>query len=405
MLSLVIEIILLCVIGLPLFYLLGLSVLALLAREKKEFSAKRQRRFALVVPAHNEEQSIQKTVQNLLSLHYPQELYEVIVIADNCIDQTAKIARCLGATVYERTDPVRRSKGYALRWLFDRLLEANTGFDAFVVIDADSVAEENYLVVLNYHLDRGARAIQSSDIAAPQPSSWSSEITRLGLTLYNYVRPLGRTLFGGTAGIRGNGMCFTASTLKAIPWSTYSLNEDLEYGLILLLHGIKVVFAAEAKVLATMPAQAKHAQSQRARWEAGRFPVIKTYSGKLLWYALRNLSLCALDAWIDLLIPAFVNLFGAAALVFATHLLLLLIGWGVLSTYTLIWACALLAGLAHVGVGLAVAHADRDLVRAVSYIPRYAAWKMLLYLRIARQGTETGWVRTTRDEALPTRDQ
>ncbi len=399
--AIVIEIALFCIIGFPLLYLAALSILALFAKERSTFPAAREHRFAVVVPAHDEELSIERTVRNLLSIRYPREAFEIVVIADNCSDRTAPLARALGATVHERSHPTERSKGYALRWAFDRLLGSRPGFDAFVVIDADSVVAENFLTVMNFYLDHGAQAIQCSDLVAPQPDSWSAEITRLGFTLYNYVRPMARKLFGGSAGIRGNGMCFAASTLRTVPWSTYSLNEDLEYGLVLLLHGIKVVFAPEAKVLATMPARADDARSQRERWESGRFPVIRMYSSKLILHSVRRHSFAAFDAWIDLMTPAFVNLFGAAGLLFALHILLWLLVGNALVWYLDLWGIIVLAGLGHVILGLVAAHADGGLFRAFWYIPRYAFWKLLLYMKIIRRGSQADWIRTARDEVLP----
>ncbi len=399
MILLILEILMLCLVGFPLIYLAALSLLALFAHERVEFPATRLHRFAFVVPAHDEELSIERTVQSLLNVNYPREAFDVIVVADNCTDRTAPLARALGATVYERSHPVERSKGHALRWAFDRLLPLQPAYDAFVVIDADSVVVENYLTVMNFYLGHGARAIQCSDLAAPQPGSWSAEITRLGFTLYNYVRPMARKLLGGSAGIRGNGMCFAASLLPEIPWSTYSLNEDLEYGLILLLQGVRVTFAPEARVLATMPARAEDARSQRERWESGRFPIIRTYGTKLIVYALRHRSFAAFDAWIDLLTPAFVNLFGIAAFVFCAHLLLGLFGWRH-GTYVILWGCITLAGLGHVILGLVAARADAGLFRAFFFIPKYALWKLLLYLKILRRGSQADWIRTARDPAL-----
>ena len=155
------QILLLGAAGFFIVYLTALSILALFARERRTISGPRQRRFAVVVPAHNEELSIARTLESLLSIDYPQDSYDVIVVADNCTDATAAIARAAGAKVYERSDITLRGKGYALRWCFDAILNQQPSYDGIVVIDADSVASVNFLSVMNFYLDRGAGAFLS----------------------------------------------------------------------------------------------------------------------------------------------------------------------------------------------------------------------------------------------------
>ena len=133
-------------------------------------------------------------------------------------------------------------------------------------------------------------------------------MTRLSFLLYNFVRPLGRAVLGCSAGLKGNGMCFTAELLTEFPWSSFSLNEDVEYGLELLLKGVTVQFAPEAKLFAKMPHNVENARSQRVRWEAGRFPVIWKYSLKLLTAAFSRHSFKLFDAFVELMTPSLVNM-------------------------------------------------------------------------------------------------
>jgi cellulose synthase/poly-beta-1,6-N-acetylglucosamine synthase-like glycosyltransferase len=240
----------------------------------------------------------------------------------------------------------------------------------------------------------------------PQPDAWSSEVTRLGFTLYNHVRPLGRSLIGCSAGVRGNGMCFSAETLRSVPWNSYSLNEDLEYGLMLLLKGITIEFAPEARVFAMMPTNARNAESQRTRWERGRFPVIKRYGPRLLAQAVRNVSFRPFDAFVELITPAFVNMFGIVCLLLGVHLLLPGIGIESVAPFRIAWLMVVLFGLVHVLVGLYAARADRLLYKAFLYIPRYAFWKFALYAKIfRRRSSGEEWVRTTRDHVVSAPDQ
>lgn len=392
-----IEIVLAAIFGFFLLYLAMLSVLALVARKRSTMRSSRYRKMAVIVPAHNEESGIERTVRSLLAVEFPRGSFDVIVIADNCTDRTVEVARRFGATVYERQNPKLRGKGYALNWGFSRLLTERAGYEAMIVVDADSVVSTNLLSVMNLYLERGAQAVQCSDMVEPVASSWSSEVTQIGFTLYNYTRPLGRRVIGCSAGLRGNGMCFAASTLRSVPWEASSLAEDLEYGLELLLHGVTVAFAPEAAVYSPMPQSASYAESQRARWEVGRLPLIRKYAGKLLRATFRHFSFRPFDAFVDLLTPPLVNLLIGVVLMLVLNLLFGTLGFADASRFAWMWLILIGLAVFHVIVGLVAARANRLTYKALFYIPRYALWKVLLYAKLLRHGQTRVWVRTTRD--------
>lgn len=396
-LIIIVEIVLISFFGCIFLYLFFLSILGSFYRRLNDFKTTKQLKFAMLIPAHNEEISLGKTITSLFDVDYPKDYFDVIVVADNCTDNTAAIAKSLKAIVYERDDKINRGKGYALRWCIDRLFKTHRHYDAIAIIDADSVVSKNFLTVLNYYIENGSQAIQTADLVAPQPDAWSSEVTRLGFLLYNFVRPLGRKVINCSAGVRGNGMCFTSKTLKEVPWNTYSLNEDLEYGLVLLLNGINVDFAPEAIVHATMPTSAKNAESQRARWERGRFPIIKKYSTKLLRYSIEKLSFRTFDAFIELITPPFVNSVAVAVLMLLINLVLLLSGIAFSKTFVMLWGFIILATVAYVLIGLFTARTDVMLYKAFLFIPKYIVWKFLLYLRVFRNNKKDEWIRTTRE--------
>jgi len=393
----ILEIILLAVTGAATGYLAVLSVMAFFARRMDGPAGASERRFAVIIPAHNEEHTIAGTLESCLKIDYPADRFDVVVVADNCTDGTANVSRSLGAKVLERTDAVNRGKGHALRWAFETLGTHEPAYGAFIVIDADSVATPNFLKVMNAYLDGGARAVQSADLVTENRRSWSTEVTRLGFTLYNHVRPLGRKVLGFSAGLRGNGMCFDARLLERVPWNAFGVTEDLQYGLTLLLNGETVRYAPEAVVYATMPAEVKNAVSQRVRWEKGRGPVKKKFSRPLLARALRGPSLAALDAWMDLVTPPFVHLMGAVTGLLAIHALLAAVAPGAVSAYLPAWIAVFAAGMAHVFLGLAAARADAGQYAALFYVPLYACWKVLtLFFKTGPKPPEE-WVRTTRE--------
>ncbi len=394
---LALQILLLVTIGLMVFYLFLLSVLAAFARTPEVLEAACTRQFAVIVPAHNEESTLGPTIKSILALNYPREKFDVMVIADNCTDLTATVARDSGAIVVERTNNELRGKGHALRWCFDMLLLDPAKYDALVVVDADSTVSTNFLTVMNSRLDGGDRVIQAADLVRPNQGAWSSELTRLGFMLYNYARPLGRTVIGCTVGLRGNGMCFAAEVLRSYPWQAYTRTEDLEFGLYLLLHGIPVAFAPEASVLATMPLNPKLAESQRARWERGRLPVIKQYAPALIKNALLHGSFKSLDSFIDLVTPPLINLMAIVLGIFLFTWGLYIAGDGAMFSFAGMWTCVLVFGLLHMLIGLYASRADRFLYKALLSLPRFIAWKAMLYLKLSRRGETGEWVRTTRE--------
>jgi 1,2-diacylglycerol 3-beta-glucosyltransferase len=382
-------------------YLALLTVLAIFRKSKIDFnSAKKIRRFAILVPAHEEEEVIEQTLQSMKGIDYPRESFDVVVIADNCTDKTAELSRSTGATVLERHDPVNRSKGYALRWCLDRLTKGESAYEAFVVIDADSVVSPNFLAVMNRYLDDGARCIQSSDLAKPQPGKWSPEMTRIAFILHNYVRPLGKMAAGLSANLNGNGMCFSRELITQIPWSSYSRVEDLEYTLKLILNGVKITFAPEAVVHATMPTDSKIAETQRRRWEVARFPVVKEYAGKLFSTAIRKKSLVTLDMLLELITPAFVNLFLFTSALLVLQVAAFVLGATWLGEITLLFAIAVLLDVFHVLGGLKAAHANRSDYLVLANIPKYILWKIGLYFRTWLRGDDKSWVRTQRRDRL-----
>jgi 1,2-diacylglycerol 3-beta-glucosyltransferase len=384
------------IFGIPLCYLAFLSLAAITVKMRPHAQAVRQRRFVIVVPAHDEESAIGKTVRSLKSIDYPRDLFEVVVVADNCTDQTAGVAQREGALVLVRTNPVERGKGYALRWGFDILLQHPAEFEAIAVIDADTTVSSNYLKVLNVAIETGGQVMQTSDLVEPCPEAWTTEAIRLSFMLYNYVRPLGRKALGFSAGLRGNGMCFTVKALRDVPWHAYSKAEDLEYGIQMLIAGYRVRFVPEAIALATMPQKAVNAESQRARWEGGRIGVIRRYAGPLLKTAITRRSVASLDALIDLVTPAFVNMMAVSLFFTLLTVVLPMDGTPMVGWIGWAWKIAVLCGMVHVLAGL-IAAKDKSLVLTLVAIPRYVTWKILLYIKLAGKKRSQEWIRTTRE--------
>lgn len=395
-----VQILLLGTIGFFMAYLAFLSLLAYIERNGKSLETDSKRRFAIVVPAYNEESSLPRTLKNLFEVDYPDDKFDIIVIADNCTDNTAEVAREKGAEVMVRTNPEKRGKGYALRWCFDQLIEKNTTnrYDSAIVVDADSIVSNNLLRVMNKYRENGAEVIQGYLTVDSNPGVWTSEIIRIGFTLYNFVRPLARRAMSCPAGLRGNGMCFSMEVLKQVPWDAYSLTEDLEYGIKLLLNDVNIVFAPEAIGFNVVPENPENAESQRERWEIGRLPILKNYFGKLFKEVFKRRSFKVLDTLIDLVTPPLVNMMIVA---FAMTLVSLVLWFlGLQSTLLWVWLWVGIVGLGffHALLGLYTAGVGWSTYRSLLYVPRYAVWKLYVYFKVLFfEGRTTEWVRTSRE--------
>lgn len=378
-------------------YLLVLTVAAKRGRISARwiFSSPRHR-FAVLIPAHNEELLIGRLLDNLRQLNYPRDLYEVCVVADNCTDRTVELARAAGATVYERSDPAQRAKGFALRWLLEQLgSSARSRFDAFVVLDADSVVSKNFLRAMDARLASGSRVIQAHYSVLNADEAAVAGLRSAALAAVHYLRPLGRATLGLSCGLKGNGMCFAAAVLERFAWNWFTLAEDVEFHLALVRHGIRVDFAPEATVLADMPLTLGQAASQNDRWERGRLQLVKQYVPGLLLDALRHRSLLRFDAAVEQLIPPLSIPFALAGLIVLAGLALALVGHG--GALPLALAAGSLAGqVAYLLAALALVRAPRSRYLALGKAPIYIAWKVSLYICALAHRQSSEWVRTSR---------
>ena len=239
--------------------------------------------FMILVPAHNEEAGILRTLQSLMEIDYPKNLHSVLVIADNCSDKTAEKARSAGVSVFERTDLVRKSKGFALEDIISMVLKSSSvPPDAFVIIDADTSVQRNLLQVFELELKKGHQAVQCFYGVRNKYSSWRTRLLHWSLGLFNGVWLMGQTGLGLSSALRGNGMCFSRQLLEKIPWKASGLAEDLEFSWILRLAGARVYFTSRACVEADMVSTSgAGAENQRARWEAGRAGLVAQFSETL----------------------------------------------------------------------------------------------------------------------------
>jgi GT2 family glycosyltransferase len=346
-------------------------------------------RFVVLIPAHDEERALPHTLDGLAALEYPRPLLHVLVIADNCADATAEVAAARGAMVLERRS-AERGKGAALAWGLARLPAVGLDHDAVLFLDADCAPSANLLAAVDRRMRAGAEAVQAAYVVSNPGASRSAALRFASFALVNTVRPWGREVLGLSCGILGSGFAVRRDIVEKHGWSAFSLTEDTEYHLQLLEAGVRVRFAPEASVSSPMPTSLRGSREQHARWESGKFSMLREWAPRLLARGVRRRDPQLVHAALEGLVPS-QSVLAASGVVVAICGLLLrsraAVRLGLAST----------TGQAlYVLGGLALARAPAAVYRALVFAPGLVAWKLLLYLRLLTGRTPRRWVRTER---------
>ncbi len=344
-------------------------------------------RLAVVMPAHNEAAGIAACVANLRTGLNKTTGCELIVIADNCQDDTAAIATEAGARVLVRQDAVKRGKGYALDYAFKTLLTEN--FDGFIVIDADSRVDENLIGDFQQVFAQGIDAVQCRYRIANPDASRRARLQYIAWLAFNELRLLGREKLGVSVGILGNGFALSRAVLEAVPYEAGSIAEDMEYHLRLVNAGLKMRYLDTVTVSSDAPNQGANAAVQRSRWEGGRFRLIIDHVPALFIGVLRG-EWRLLEPLAELLL-----------LPLAYHVLLLL--------FTLLMPAPALQYYAFAGLLLVVAHVliairrgggGIEDIKILAGVPFYILWKLTLMPKLWRSArNDAQWQRTDREDS------
>ncbi len=379
--------ILLTVLTLPgTLQLIFLTTAALLPKRKIPVSEKAPEiQLAVVIPAHNEEAGIGNTLQSLQACDHPLDNQNIFVVADNCTDNTADIARKSGVSVIERQNDQLRGKGYALHYAFEKILQQD--FDGIIVIDADTVVDKNLLDSYRQLFANGESAGQTADRVKNADAGIRPRLMHIAFLAFNYLRPLARDNVNLSVGILGNGFGLSAETLREIPYDSFSIVEDLEYHLRLIQAGKKVRFLHHTAVWSDMPVTGADAQSQRERWEGGRLRILKEQVPRLARQIITKGNTSLIEPLFELLL-----------LPLAFHVLLLvtllLIGPLPFRLYAL---SGLLVVVIHVLTAMLLGKATWQDWKALMAAPFYIIWKATRLGGILKTaGKGTAWKRTRR---------
>ncbi len=349
-------------------------------------------RTAILIPSHNEKLSIGATVASLRPDMGDQD--RLIVIADNCDDDTAALARQAGAEAIERRDPDHRGKGYAIGFGLEHL---DADPPAVVVLaDADCRISPGGLERLARLAVASGRPVQAEYLlGAPKKMTSIGAVSALAVLVRNRVRPRGLGRLGMPCALTGSGMAFPFRVLRDAPATDGNLVEDLVMGIELALQGHPPLPCPDVQVSSELPESHAAAMKQRRRWEHGQLATLTKFGPRLLGAGIVRMNVGLLALGLDLVVPPL------ALLVMGSVGLLAVAGLGAALGLTS-WTPAFVAGggMAMVVLAVAVAWAKygRQTVplRYLLAIPFYVAWKIPLYARLIFKGKQRTWERTAR---------
>lgn len=292
------------------YFILGFAGLY---RKKEKKSYKPKNKFAMIVAAHNEEVVIGKLIESMLNQDYPKELFDIFVIADNCDDNTAKVAREYGVYVYERFNKTEKGKGYALEWLFDKIFKMNNKYDAVAIFDADNLVSKNWCKEINSKMEEGYKVVQGYIDSKNPNDSWIATSYSIAFWTQNRMFQLARANIGLSNQIGGTGFAVNTEVLKELGWGATCLTEDLEFTCKLILNGEKVGWAHDAIIYDEKPLTLKQSWVQRRRWMQGFTDVASRYFFKLIKKGLKTRKFFMLDCALYVIQPFFTLMIGISA--------------------------------------------------------------------------------------------
>jgi glycosyltransferase involved in cell wall biosynthesis len=342
---------------------------------------------AILMPAHNEALVIAESIKSIRPQLQPQD--RLIVIADNCTDETAAIVTNCGATVIERFNQQARGKGYALDFGLQYLKQdAPT---VVMIVDADCIVQENAIALLASACVQSQRPMQALYLMETQPNpSLKARIASFAWQVKNKVRPLGFKSLGLPCQLMGTGMAFLWSDISRVSLASGHIVEDMKLGTDLARLNKAPLFLHEALVTSVFPPSEAATNTQRARWEHGHLSVILNEVPKLVLGAIKNRNSQMLGMACDLLIPPLAMLTLMCLAVFVGAVLFA-------NKLTVVFAICLL-GCLLTSVLLAWMKFGREIIsfKQLCYAPIYALVKVPLYLKFF-MNRQVEWVRSKRD--------
>lgn len=276
-------------------YYFILSLFGIGKRKKRKSDSEPATSFAAIVAAHNEEQVISGIIESLKNVDYPSDLLDIFIIADNCSDNTAQIARNMGVNVFERKDTSIKGKGYALKWMFEKLYRMDKKYDAIAIFDADNLVSKNFFKEMGNRFSNGAKVVQGYVDSKNPNDTWITGSYSIAFWTANRFFQLARHNISLSCQLNGTGFCINTKLLQDIGWEADSLTEDLELSCKLVLNGYRVDWCFDAVVYDEKPLRLIDSLRQRKRWMQGFADMFAKYFFRLMKKSFVYLDFRAFD--------------------------------------------------------------------------------------------------------------
>jgi len=281
------------------FSLVG--IYGIIKRNNKQLkSYSKINRFAILIAARNEENVIGNLIDSLKKMDYPKESYEIYVIPNNCKDKTEEVSKKHGAKIIECTINTK-TKADVLRYTFDKL--KNNNYDAYLIFDADNIADRNFIKEMNTVLNNGYNVAQGLREAKNPNDSWVSGSYAIYYMLSNLFINWSRHKIGTSCSVNGTGFMVSKKIIDKYGFNTKSLTEDIEYSSLCALNNEKIYFAKTAITYDEHPESFIVSIKQRKRWSAGTIKCMNLYSKELLKQFFKTKNIALLDMYFVFMSP------------------------------------------------------------------------------------------------------
>jgi cellulose synthase/poly-beta-1,6-N-acetylglucosamine synthase-like glycosyltransferase len=369
---------------------------------------RRTRRLAVVASAHNEAAVVGALIESLQRQRYPRERYDVFLIANNCSDATAVLARSAGARVYERETGGRGTKGAALAWWWEQLGPARDAYDVVVVLDADNLAPPEFLAGINEEFNQwpAVAVVQARRLPKNPDTSLASRLDAVSELVSQSVGQAGRRAVGLSGFIIGSGTAYQREVFTALAGDYRgALNEDAEWQLRLALAGQRLRWTPDTVFYDEKTARFDQIERQRTRWLRGKLELIRLYAWPLLRAAVSRADPVCLDQLLFIVQPprSLLLLALAGLGVLSAAVAWLLPEWSWLLLPAWVWATALGLFAAAMLAGLALAGAPRGLYLALAGAPLFILRFVIATARALASPRRREWVPTQREQAAGSR--
>lgn len=356
-------------------------------RVQQRAPSERYNRFAILVTAHNEEQTIDTLIASLKALDYPKELYDCYFGADHCSDKTAERIKKQDFICYEKTDGYP-GKARMLSWLTKKILEDDKKtYHAIVYFDADDRVDPEFLKIINDSLNAGNEIVQGNSNVLNWNDSTFTVINHINVIATNRLKENGRRNAGLSCYLRGHAMCFKTEVLEEFDWADDSLVEDEELFLRLILKGKKIIWEHQARVDNRILSSTAVSKNQRLRWSKGKLKLLKEKTLPMLRNLLKNFNWVSLDALLVLLMPTYSILVGLSILTFILSFLFFK------NSHLMLWWSSglVLSYLSYFSFGCILEQVPFRIFFHFLVSPIFIFWRMWIYLLSLRKVKVERW--------------